>query len=167
MFCPECGQKLALPTTDLRVRFRCPRCHTVHEASSLVPKRTTVPAVPIVEFQSYEQAMVPEAIGAGRSVQEEPVRATVPMHAVPALAPLAPPPHSPTLPAVTAVMHMPAHPPVLAHAAPAFLNQAPVGLNPVPYASPYVAAPPPGTPLAIAPRVEPHVAPANGQPGAQ
>lgn len=47
LFCPHCGQKLALPTEDLRRSFRCPRCQREECAANLIPHQKTIPAVPI------------------------------------------------------------------------------------------------------------------------
>lgn len=47
LFCPQCGQKLSLPTVDLRQHFRCPRCHAEASAADLIPPQRTLAAVPI------------------------------------------------------------------------------------------------------------------------
>lgn len=47
VFCPACGQKLAIPTLDLQSAYACPRCHSTHLAGDLIPKGATVPGVPV------------------------------------------------------------------------------------------------------------------------
>jgi hypothetical protein len=54
LFCPHCGQKLSLPTVDLRRSFRCPRCQVEERAADLVPPAKTVPAVPIASIKAPE-----------------------------------------------------------------------------------------------------------------
>lgn len=64
LFCPHCGQKLLLPTVDLRRSFRCPRCQAEECAAELIPPQRTVAAVPI------ESVMVPAVAAARASVAE-------------------------------------------------------------------------------------------------
>ncbi len=48
LHCPECGQRLSLPTEDLTRAYRCPRCRTVHVAGDVIGKDVTLQAVPTV-----------------------------------------------------------------------------------------------------------------------
>lgn len=56
LFCPHCGQKLALPTEDLHRSFRCPRCQREECAANLIPPQKTVPAVPIESIRAHPAA---------------------------------------------------------------------------------------------------------------
>lgn len=61
LFCPHCGQKLSLPTTDLQQHFRCPRCHAEASAAELIPPQKTLAAVPI-ESVRPPASVTPEGV---------------------------------------------------------------------------------------------------------
>jgi hypothetical protein len=66
IFCPSCGQKLSVPTTDLDSRTECPRCHVVRRAADLVPAGKTVPV--IIEYDRYPTVI--EATPFGRQAAQ-------------------------------------------------------------------------------------------------
>ena len=45
LFCPICGQKLALPVRGLSHDFLCPRCHSKHRGSELVARNEALPVL--------------------------------------------------------------------------------------------------------------------------
>lgn len=83
LYCPHCGQKLLLPTADLRRSFRCPRCQAEECAADLVPPQRTVAAVPI----EYVKGIAVEAV----PVMAPPQVSSVPIASTP-VEPGPPPP---------------------------------------------------------------------------
>jgi len=99
VFCTQCGQKLAVPTTDLRATYRCPRCQAVHAIADLVPSGRTVPGVLHDRVFRYEHAAIPDRVSAPDTLVDEMPPDTLPMPTT-ARMPGAPPlPGGPATPA--------------------------------------------------------------------
>jgi hypothetical protein len=81
LFCPECGQKLAVPSHDLQRMYRCPRCGVAHVAADLVSKRTTVPIVAVDDAVTLETAMPPQLVEPEASTPEDAIPETQSMPA--------------------------------------------------------------------------------------
>lgn len=156
LFCPHCGQKLALPTEDLRRSFRCPRCQKEECAANLIPHQKTIPAVPIESVREPAAApllVVQELLAPVLAAPHEEHLATPPQSAPvspqylsPALAPrLFQPFESPLPSAMTphpVVMLQPATPalaPVEAQVGLAILAPAPVEVQATPAPAPVEA----------------------------
>lgn len=63
LFCPECGQKLLVNSSDLRRSVTCPRCAKTHNLAAIIPRSVTLDAVPLPEEAVLDQFKGAESSG--------------------------------------------------------------------------------------------------------
>jgi len=167
LHCPECGQRLSLPTDDLTRAYRCPRCRTIHVAGDVIGKDVTLQAVPtvanVIDAIALEEpshtpppALVPIAARGPTPIQLKVVEDSVPetSRAVVAVAPILTGPATPEIAHASRAVQSLANDPVMGNAfaypVPAQLPVPPLPVPPAPLPSapPAVVHPLPAVPAA-------------------
>lgn len=139
LHCPNCSQRIALPTDDLSKAYRCPRCKTVHVAGEIIDHGVTLQAVPAV-------AVVVEAI-ALEDVLPAPPLEPIPAHL--AITPVELKTYDEPVPDTSRVVASPATAVVFAHTT--------ALAAPLPPPAPQPVALPPPAPVVPAEKTQPRI----------